>query len=43
LGVEYDGKFWYLGRKESAVPAPGVRRLYARQQKEIIENTFVGL
>jgi probable 2-oxoglutarate dehydrogenase E1 component DHKTD1 len=43
LGVEYDGKFWHLGRKESAVPAPGVRRLYARQQKEIIENTFVGL
>jgi probable 2-oxoglutarate dehydrogenase E1 component DHKTD1 len=36
----YRGKVRYLGRRESAVPAPGVGRLYAKQQKEIIDSVF---
>lgn len=38
-----DGKMLvrYLGRRESAVPAPGVGRLYARQQKEVVDSAFV--
>lgn len=33
----------YLGRKEDAVPAPGVSRLYAAQQKTVISSVFEGL
>jgi probable 2-oxoglutarate dehydrogenase E1 component DHKTD1 len=43
LEIGYGRKLQYLGRKESAVPAPGVGKLYVRQQKEIIESAFVGL
>jgi probable 2-oxoglutarate dehydrogenase E1 component DHKTD1 len=43
LGAGFEGKMRYLGRRESAVPAPGVGRLYAKQQKEIVENSFEGL
>ncbi|KAF8879401.1 dehydrogenase E1 and transketolase domain-containing protein 1 [Infundibulicybe gibba] len=33
----------YLGRKESALPAPGIGKLYAEQQREVIEQAFRGL
>ncbi|KAI0084520.1 dehydrogenase E1 and transketolase domain-containing protein 1 [Irpex rosettiformis] len=33
----------YVGRKEDAVPAPGVARLYAAQQKEVVGSIFEGL
>ena len=33
----------YRGRKESAVPAPGVGRLYVVQQKEVVDSVFEGL
>jgi probable 2-oxoglutarate dehydrogenase E1 component DHKTD1 len=33
----------YVGRRESAVPAPGVGKLYREQQKRIIEEVFEGL
>lgn len=35
-----DGKLKYVGRKESAVPAPGVGRLYQAQQKAVIDQVF---
>jgi probable 2-oxoglutarate dehydrogenase E1 component DHKTD1 len=30
----------YRGRKESAIPAPGIGKLYASQQKAVIESAF---
>ena len=33
----------FAGRKEDAVPAPGVASLYAAQQKAVLEAAFVGL
>lgn len=33
----------YLGRKESALPAPGIGKIYAVQQKAVIEAAFQGL
>ncbi|KAF8069209.1 dehydrogenase E1 and transketolase domain-containing protein 1 [Lyophyllum atratum] len=42
-GMGYEGKLEYRGRKESAVPAPGVGRLYAVQQKAVIQAAFEGL
>lgn len=33
----------YLGRKESAVPAPGIGELYQAQQRRIIDSCFEGL
>ncbi|TFK59686.1 dehydrogenase E1 and transketolase domain-containing protein 1 [Pluteus cervinus] len=30
----------YVGRKESALPAPGIGKLYKKQQKEIIDAIF---
>ena len=33
----------YVGRKEDAVPAPGIARLYAAQQKRVIDSVFEGL
>ncbi|KAF8172057.1 dehydrogenase E1 and transketolase domain-containing protein 1 [Mycena galopus ATCC 62051] len=33
----------YRGRKESAVPAPGIGKIYGAQQKAIIESAFEGL
>jgi probable 2-oxoglutarate dehydrogenase E1 component DHKTD1 len=35
-----DGQLKYIGRKESAVPAPGVGRLYQAQQKAVIDQVF---
>ena len=44
-GAGFGGKMRmsYLGRRESAVPAPGVGRLYAEQQKAVVESAFEGL
>lgn len=36
-------KLRYRGRKEDAVPAPGVARLYQTQQKAVIESVFQDL
>ncbi|KAF7346487.1 2-oxoglutarate dehydrogenase E1 component mitochondrial [Mycena sanguinolenta] len=33
----------YRGRKESAVPAPGIGKIYGAQQKAVIESAFEGL
>ena len=33
----------YIGRKEDAVPAPGVAKIYQAQQKAVIEGVFEGL
>ena len=33
----------YRGRKEDAVPAPGIASLYAAQQKAVIDAAFEGL
>jgi len=33
----------YVGRKESALPAPGVGKLYTAQQKAVIDGAFSGL
>ncbi|EMD32179.1 hypothetical protein CERSUDRAFT_118815 [Gelatoporia subvermispora B] len=36
------GRQWvvYMGRMEDAVPAPGITRIYAEQQKALIESAF---
>lgn len=31
----------YLGREESALPAPGIGKLYQKQQRSVIESAFV--
>jgi probable 2-oxoglutarate dehydrogenase E1 component DHKTD1 len=33
----------YRGRKESALPAPGIGKMYGAQQKALIESAFEGL
>jgi probable 2-oxoglutarate dehydrogenase E1 component DHKTD1 len=33
----------YRGRKESALPAPGIGKIYGVQQKAIIEAAFEGV
>jgi len=38
-----DKKLTYTGRKESALPAPGVGKLYQLQQKAVLEAAFAGL
>lgn len=38
-----DVELQYRGRKESALPAPGVGKLYAAQQKAVMESAFEGL
>lgn len=37
------GTLKYIGRKEDAVPAPGIARLYGAQQKMVINDVFEGL
>ncbi|KAG5644201.1 hypothetical protein DXG03_008864 [Asterophora parasitica] len=41
--IEFDGELKYRGRKESALPAPGVGKLYAVQQKAVIDAAFDSL
>lgn len=33
----------YRGRKESALPAPGIGKMYQTQQQAVIQSTFEGL
>jgi probable 2-oxoglutarate dehydrogenase E1 component DHKTD1 len=37
------GELKYVGRKEDAVPAPGVARIYGAQQRMVINSVFEGL
>lgn len=37
------GRVVYRGRKESALPAPGIGKIYGAQQKAVIEAAFEGL
>ncbi|KXN83086.1 putative 2-oxoglutarate dehydrogenase E1 component DHKTD1, mitochondrial, partial [Leucoagaricus sp. SymC.cos] len=43
--VDLGGRNWlgFKGRKESAVPAPGIGKVYAKQQREVVESVFEGL
>ncbi|KAG6330643.1 hypothetical protein ID866_8445, partial [Astraeus odoratus] len=41
LGVQ--GELKYVGRREDAVPAPGIGKLYQTQQKAVIDDAFTGL
>lgn len=44
VGVNLRGNWLgFKGRKESAVPAPGIGKMYAHQQKSVIANVFVDL
>lgn len=43
IGVEDGKNIEYRGRKESAVPAPGVGKLYGMQQKKVLEDAFEDL
>lgn len=33
----------FRGRRESAVPAPGIGKMYGEQQKIVVESAFEGL
>ncbi|KAJ3768507.1 dehydrogenase E1 and transketolase domain-containing protein 1 [Lentinula raphanica] len=41
--MDLDVKVSFRGRKESALPAPGVGKLYKEQQARVIESAFEGL
>ncbi|KAG6886976.1 hypothetical protein C0992_001363, partial [Termitomyces sp. T32_za158] len=41
--IGYRGTLGYRGRKESALPAPGIRKLYDAQQKAVVDAAFEGL
>jgi probable 2-oxoglutarate dehydrogenase E1 component DHKTD1 len=41
--VGHEGGIIYKGRTESALPAPGIGRLYTAQQKAVIDSAFEGL
>ena len=38
--VGWKGRVEYRGRKESAVPAPGIGKLHAAQQKMVLDSAF---
>jgi len=38
--IGHEGGLEYRGRKESALPAPGIGKLYGVQQKAVIESAF---
>ncbi|KAG7094651.1 hypothetical protein E1B28_005474 [Marasmius oreades] len=38
-----DGRVEYKGRKESALPAPGVGKVYKQQQEAVIKGAFEGM
>ncbi|KIK54180.1 hypothetical protein GYMLUDRAFT_48977 [Collybiopsis luxurians FD-317 M1] len=42
MGVK-DGRVVYKGRQESALPAPGVGKMYKEQQAKVVEDAFEGL
>ncbi|KAG6816030.1 hypothetical protein H0H87_009276 [Tephrocybe sp. NHM501043] len=41
--IGYKGTLAYRGRKESALPAPGIGKLYSIQQKSVIDAAFDAL
>ena len=41
LGVQQGVR--YVGRRESAVPAPGIGKVYEVQQKAVVDGVFAGL
>lgn len=41
--MSVDGKVGFKGRKESALPAPGVGKIYKEQQMQVVESAFEGL
>ncbi|RDB26956.1 putative 2-oxoglutarate dehydrogenase E1 component DHKTD1, mitochondrial [Hypsizygus marmoreus] len=41
--VAFEGALAYRGRKESALPAPGIGKLYSMQQKALINEAFEAL
>jgi len=45
LGVPSNGIAFlhYLGREESALPAPGIGKLYQKQQRSVIESAFFSI
>jgi len=43
LEVHGKGRLKYIGRKESAIPAPGVGKLYREQQKALLSAPFEDL
>ncbi|KAG6906841.1 hypothetical protein DXG01_011744 [Tephrocybe rancida] len=41
--IGYNGALEYRGRKESALPAPGIGKLYGTQQKAVVDAAFDAL
>ena len=41
--IGYKGVLGYQGRRESALPAPGIAKLYGVQQKTMVDSAFEGL
>ncbi|KAG5335307.1 hypothetical protein C0989_001492 [Termitomyces sp. Mn162] len=41
--IGYRGVLGYCGRRESALPAPGIGKLYSIQQKAVVDAAFEGL
>jgi probable 2-oxoglutarate dehydrogenase E1 component DHKTD1 len=39
----FDGELVYKGRKGSALPAPGIGKLYRAQQEEVLKSAFEGI
>lgn len=42
-GLGHEGAVVYRGRKEAAMPAPGISRIYASQQKQVLSSAFEGI
>ena len=42
-GMGVEAGLRYVGRRESAVPAPGIGGIYQRQQGEVIAGAFEGM
>jgi probable 2-oxoglutarate dehydrogenase E1 component DHKTD1 len=42
-GLDYQKRVRYVGRRESALPATGIGKMYAEQQKAVLANAFQGL
>ncbi|KAF8641344.1 hypothetical protein AX16_010042 [Volvariella volvacea WC 439] len=43
VGLGRERRLTYVGRRESALPAPGIGKMYAAQQKAVLESAFEGL
>lgn len=42
-GLGHKGGVIYRGRKEAVMPAPGIAKIYALQQKQVLADAFQGL